>query len=139
MNFNQITLAGNVSSDPELRFTPSGVAVASFSMAINEGTKDKQTTMFVRVTCWEKLGETVMQWLTKGQGVLISGKMQPARGYVRKDGDVAASNEVTAFTVQFGAKPKGWEGNTDGPPAPVAKATQAPQRAPVDDDLNIPF
>jgi single-strand DNA-binding protein len=138
MNFNQITLAGNVSSDPEMRYTPSGTPVTSFSMAVNEGTKDKPTTMFVRVTCWEKLGETVMQWLTKGQGVLISGKMQPARGYVRKDSDVAASNEVTAFSVQFGAKPKGWEGNADGQPAQVVKAQAS---APVKDNLDedIPF
>jgi len=126
MNFNQITLAGNVSSEPELRFTPSGVAVATFNMAVNEGTKDKPTTMFVRVTCWKELGETVTQWLTKGQGVLISGKMQPARGYVRKDGDVAASNEVTAFTVQFGAKPKGWEGNGETQPATTSRQPVTP-------------
>ena len=139
MNFNQVTLAGNVSSDVEMRYTPSGTPVTSFSMAINEGAKDKQTTLFVRVTCWEKLAETVSQWLTKGQGVLISGKLQPARAYVRKDGDLAASVEVTAFSVQFGAKPKG-QGDTDNEPRPApAQATQRQAPAKVVDDEDIPF
>lgn len=104
MNLNQITLAGNVSSDVEMRYTPSGKAVTSFNMAINEGSGEKKTTLFVRVSCWEKLAEVVNQYLTKGQGVLISGRLAPSRAYTRKDGELAASTEITANVVQFGAK-----------------------------------
>lgn len=104
MNLNQITLAGNVSSEVEMRYTPNGKAVTSFNMAINEGTGDKKQTLFVRVTCWEKLAEVVNQYLTKGQGVLVTGKMAAPRAYQRKDGELAASTEVTAREVQFGAK-----------------------------------
>lgn len=104
MNLNQITLAGNVSSDVEMRYTPSGKAVTSFNMAINEGSGEKKTTLFVRVSCWEKLAEVVNQYLTKGQGVLISGRLAQSRAYIRKDGELAASTEITANVVQFGAK-----------------------------------
>lgn len=104
MNLNQITLAGNVSSDVEMRYTASGKAVTSFNMAINEGSGEKKTTLFVRVSCWEKLAEVVSQYLTKGQQVLISGRLAPSRAYARKDGELAASTEITANVVQFGAK-----------------------------------
>ena len=113
MNLNQITLAGNVSSEVEMRYTPNGKPVTSFNMAINEGTGDKKQTLFVRITCWEKLAETVSTYLVKGQGVLVTGKMAAPRAYQRKDGDLAASAEVTAFGVQFGAKPKGAGDPTD--------------------------
>ena len=104
MNLNQITLAGNVSSEVEMRYTPNGKAVTSFNMAINEGSGDKKQTLFVRITCWEKLAEVVSQYLTKGQGVLVVGKMTAPRAYQRKDGELAASAEVTAREIQFGAK-----------------------------------
>lgn len=104
MNLNQITLAGNVSSEVEMRYTPNGKAVTSFGMAVNEGSGEKKTTLFVRVTCWDKLAEVVSQYLTKGQQVLISGRLAPSRAYTRKDGEVAASTEITANVVQFGAK-----------------------------------
>lgn len=123
MNFNQITLVGNVSSDIEMRYTPSGTAVTSFNLAVNEGSKDKQTTLFVRITCWEKLAETAKEYLVKGQGVLVSGKMSAPRAYARKDGELAASAEVTAFTVQFGAKPKGYQDDGGGNPSALVNPT----------------
>ena len=104
MNLNQITLAGNVSSDVEMRYKASGKAVTSLSMAINEGSGEKKNTLFARVSCWEKLAEVVSQYLERGQGVLVVGRLAPSRAYTRKDGELAASNEITANVVQFGAK-----------------------------------
>lgn len=125
MNFNQVTLAGNVSSEIEMRYTPGGKPVTSFSLAVNENYGDKKQTLFVRITCWDKLAETVNQYLIKGQGVLVSGKMTTPRAYQRKsDGELAASAEVTAFTVQFGAKPKGAGDPTDS--VSVEDANQVP-------------
>lgn len=137
MNFNQITLAGNVANDVEMRYTATGKAVTSFDVAINEGNGDTKKTMYVRVTCWEKLAETVSTYLTKGQGVLVSGKLMPSRAYVRKDGEMAASQEVTAFGVQFGPKPKGWQGDNGAETphaAPAGKAAATPS-----DDEDTPF
>jgi len=133
MNFNQITLAGNVANDPEMRLTASGKAVTSFNLAINEGPRDNQKTLFVRVSCWEKLAETVSQYLVKGQGVLISGRLDASRAYTRQNGELGASTEVTALTVQFGAKPRGQDGDTEARPAQTAKPSK-PEETP-----DIPF
>lgn len=135
MNFNKIILAGNVSSDVEMRYTPSNKPVTSFNMAINEGYGENQKAMFVRVTCWEKLAETVAQYLEKGQGVLVEGRLAPARPYVRKDGELAASNEITAFSVQFGQKSSKSESGEGQP----RKGDAAPAQPAVVDDEAIPF
>ena len=134
MNLNQVTLAGRVSSAVEMRYTSTGKPVTSFDLAINKGTGENQKTMYVRVTCWEKLAETVSQWLARGQEALVVGEMTPSRAYTRKDGELGASNEVTAFNVQFGARPKGQQGDDGGNAQP---ASVAPPGLPNKED--IPF
>ncbi len=111
--------------------------MTSFNLAINEGPRDNQKTLFVRVSCWEKLAETVSQYLTKGQGVLVSGRLEASRAYVNKAGEMASSTEVTAFSVQFGAKPQGKEGNAEARPAQAARQTK-PATTP-SDDADLPF
>ena len=138
MNFNKIILAGNVSSDVEMRYTANNKPVTSFNMAINEGCGENQKALFVRITCWEKLAETVAQYLEKGQGVLIEGPLANARASARKDGELAASNEITAFSVQFGAKSSKSAGGNDGQPRAARPATAQPP-TPAADDEDIPF
>ena len=76
--YQQITLVGNLGNDPEMRYTPSGVPVVSFSLAVNkswttpDGQRQDRTTWF-RVTAWRKTAEIVSQYLTKGRQVLIIG------------------------------------------------------------------
>jgi single-strand DNA-binding protein len=110
--FLTIIAAGAVGRDPEQRFTPSGQAVTSFSMATNRqytapsGETVKETT-WLRVTCWGKLAEVVSQYVKKGSKVLIEGtlKPDPATGspkiYKKSDGTDGTSYEVTAQTVRF--------------------------------------
>lgn len=131
MNFNKIILAGNVSSDVEMRYTPSNKPVTSFNVAINEGYGENQKTLFVRVTCWDKLAETVAQYLEKGQGVLIEGRLAAARAFARKDGELAASNEITAFSVQFGQKSSKSAGNGTQQPAASVPTGQPVEAADV--------
>ena len=110
--FLTLIAAGNVGRDPEQRFTPSGQAVTTFSMATNRqytapsGETVKETT-WLRVTCWGKLAEVVSQYIKKGSNVLIEGtlKPDPATGspkvYDKSDGSKGSSYEVTAQTVRF--------------------------------------
>jgi len=104
--YQQITLVGNLGSDPEMRYTPSGVPVASFSLAVNktwtgqDGQKQDKTTWF-RVTTWRKTAEIVSQYLNKGSKVLVIGELEDARTWTDRDGNHRASLEVTAQTVRF--------------------------------------
>ena len=110
--YHTIIIVGNVGKDPEMRYTPSGQAVTSFSVATNRqyttgnGEQVKETVWF-RVTTWGKQAEICNQYVKKGMKVLIEGKLSPdkATGNPRiwqtGDGNPAASYEVTADTVRF--------------------------------------
>jgi single-strand DNA-binding protein len=104
--YQQITLVGNLGNDPEMRYTPTGVPVAHFSLAVSkswttqEGQRQEKT-MWFRVTTWRKQAETVSQYLTKGSKVLVVGELEEARAYTDRDGNLRAALEVTAQTVRF--------------------------------------
>lgn len=104
--FQQITIVGNLGRDPEMRYTPSGVPVASFSVATSKRyqSQDGQwqdKTIWFRVTTWRKTAETASQYLTKGSKVLIVGELEEPRTWVDKDGNTQVSLEMTAQTVRF--------------------------------------
>lgn len=104
--YQQITLAGNLGSDPEMKYTPSGVPVTKFSVAVNkswtgqDGTRQEKTTWF-RVTAWRALAETCAKYLSKGRQVLVIGEIEEARPWTDRDGNTRASLEVTAQVVRF--------------------------------------
>jgi single-strand DNA-binding protein len=112
MSYQKIIVAGNLGRDPEMRYTPSGQAVTSFSIAVNEsytnanGERIKKTIWF-RVTAWGKQAEICNQYLKKGSQVLVDGRMNadPATGgpkvWTKQDGGTGASFEITANTVRF--------------------------------------
>ena len=110
--YQSLTIVGNVGRDPEMRYTPTGAAVTSFSVATshqysnNAGETIKETVWF-RITTWGKQAETCNQYVKKGSKVLVEGRLtaDPATGSPRvwtgKDGRQGASFEVTARTVRF--------------------------------------
>jgi single-strand DNA-binding protein len=110
--FHTLIIAGNLGREPEMRYTPSGQAVTSFSVASsrqytsNNGQQVKETIWF-RVSAWGKLAETCNQYLHKGSKVLVEGRLTPdqatgaPRVYARQDGTYGSSFEVTANTVRF--------------------------------------
>jgi len=104
--YQQITLVGNLGNDPEMRYTPSGIPVASFNMAVNktwttqDGQRQDKTTWF-RVTAWRRTAETVSQYLSKGRRVLVVGEIEEARPYTDREGNPRASLEVTAQIIKF--------------------------------------
>ena len=104
--YHTIIIAGNVGRDPEMRYTPSGSAVTSFSVAVSDGFGEKKKTIWFRVSAWEKLAETCNNYLKKGSKVLVEGRLNATetgnpRTYNRQDGTTAASFEVTANVVRF--------------------------------------
>jgi single-strand DNA-binding protein len=104
--YQQITLIGNLGKDPEMRYTPSGQPVTTFTMAVSrswqnqEGQRQEKTTWF-RVTAWRKLAETASQYLTKGSRVLVVGEVEEPQAYMDRDGKPRASLEVTAQNIRF--------------------------------------
>lgn len=111
MSFHTIILVGNLGRDPEMRYTPSGQAVTSFSVASNRqytgsnGQPVKEVIWF-RVTAWGKLAETCNNYLHKGSKVLVEGRLIPGenggpRTFTRQDGTTSASFEINANTVRF--------------------------------------
>src|SRR5258708_6431873 len=100
MSFNKIMLVGNPVRNPEVRYTPQGTAVCSFSMATNERRKDKtgemqdHTTWF-KVTLWNRQAETAAQYLQKGRPVYIEGRLR-VEEYTDRDGKPRHSLEVHA-------------------------------------------
>lgn len=115
--YQQITVVGNVGRDPELRYTPQGFAVCDFSVAVNRrtGTGPEATdeTTWFRITCWRQLAETVAKYVKKGRQVLVVGEIAVS-AYTDKQGEAAATLELTARTVKFlGARTDG--GNVQQP------------------------
>lgn len=120
MSFQQVTLLGNLGNDPEMRYTPTGVPVTSFSLAVNrvwnnqDGQRQEKTIWF-RVTAWRKLAEVVSQYATKGRQVLVLGEIEEPRIYTDRDGNTRSSLDVTAQTVRFvGARQDGGESSYGG-------------------------
>ena len=106
--FQEIAIIGNVGYSPELKYSQSGVAICTFSVAVNETWTDKATgekqenTTWYRITAWRGLAETVNAHVTKGMQVFIKGKPS-VHAYMSKgeNPEPRASLEITAFTIQF--------------------------------------
>jgi single-strand DNA-binding protein len=104
-SLNKIMLIGNVGSDPEMRYTPSGKAVTSFRMATNyrymgsDGERREETEWF-RVSVWGKQAESCNQFLSKGRRVYVEGRLR-SRNWEGQDGQMRTSLEVSANRVIF--------------------------------------
>jgi single-strand DNA-binding protein len=102
---NKVILVGNLGRDPELRYIPSGQAVANFTLATNERWRDKdgnnqERTEWHRIVVWGKSAENCAQFLQKGRSVYVEGKLQ-TQEWEDKDGNKRRTTEVVAQTVQF--------------------------------------
>ena len=109
VNVNKVLLVGNLTKDPELRYTPQGTAVATLRIAVNTPFKDKngeakQDTCFVNVIAWGQLAEICNQYLEKGRSVFVEGRLV-SRSWKNSEGKSRSVIEVRATSVQF--MPKG--------------------------------
>jgi single-strand DNA-binding protein len=108
-----VQIAGHLGKDPEVRFTPSGQKVTSFTLATNHRKGKEDVTIWVRVTVWGDRLDKVISYLKKGSAVVVIGKMNPPSSYVDKEGKTQTSLEVTAEMIEFspfGKSDRGAEG-----------------------------
>ena len=112
---NHIVIMGRLTRDPELRRTGTGIAVASFTVAVDRdfGGRDggERETDFIDCVAWRQTGEFVSKYFTKGSMIVVSGRLQ-IRGWTDKDGNKRRSAEVVADNVYFGESKRSAEGNT---------------------------
>jgi single-strand DNA-binding protein len=100
---NHIVLIGRLTRDPELRYTPNGVAVTNFDLAVDRPTTNQQgerETDFIRIIAWQKQAELCANYLKKGRQVAVEGRLQ-IRNYETQDGQKRRVAEVVANFVQF--------------------------------------
>lgn len=116
MSFNKIIIVGNLGRDPELRYTPQGVAVCSFTMATNEKRRDKSgdlqdVTTWFKITLWRQQAENASKYLTKGSPVYIEGRLR-IEEWTDRDNNKRYTLDVQATDMQFisaGARDGGGE------------------------------
>ena len=162
---NHITIMGRLTRDPELRRTGSGIAVASFTVAVDRdfGGRDggEKETDFIDCVAWRQTGEFVSKYFTKGSMIVVSGRLQ-IRNWTDKDGNKRRTAEVVADNCYFGESKRSNEGNSSyggnsygnnnyggnsyNAPAPSYGGYNAPAAAPAsdfamldDDDAQLPF
>ena len=160
---NHIVIMGRLTRDPELRRTGSGIAVASFSVAVDRdfGGRDggEKETDFIDCVAWRQTGEFVSKYFTKGSMIVVSGRLQ-IRNWNDKDGNKRRSAEVVADNVYFGESKRSNEGNNSyggntyggnsygnyGAPSGNFGGYSAPAGTPAsdfamldDDDAQLPF
>ena len=133
---NKVFIVGNLTRDPELRSTQSGIAVCTFTVAVNRRQKSAQAGQpdadFFRVTAWRGLGEACSKYLAKGRKVAVCGSVS-AVPYTAQDGTARASLELTADDVEF-LSPKGEQQEHSAAPRQDAQTGMVQ----VDDD-ELPF
>jgi single stranded DNA-binding protein (ssb) len=104
-SLNKVLLIGNLTRDPELRYVPSGTAVATFTIAINrvytsQAGEKKEEVAFVKIVVWGRRAEVCGEYLSKGSPVFIEGRLQ-SRSWEGQDGQKRSTTEVIADNVQF--------------------------------------
>lgn len=135
---NHITIMGRLTRDPELRRTGSGIAVASFTVAVDRdfGGKDggEKETDFIDCVAWRQTGEFVSKYFTKGRMIAVSGRLQ-IRSWTDKDGNKRRTAEIVADSAYF----CGDKNNSDLPSEPAAKPTAQDFVMLEDEDTQLPF
>jgi single-strand DNA-binding protein len=117
-SLNKVFLIGNLTKDPELRYTPNGTAVANLRIAVNRRFKDrsgelKEDTCFVTITAWDKQAEVCNQYLHKGRPVFVEGILQ-SRSWETADGQKRSTIDVRAERIQFLPTGRAVEGANTG-------------------------
>lgn len=141
-SLNKVFIMGNLTRDPELRYVPSGTAVASFTVAINrvytsQAGEKKEEVSFIRVVVWGRRAEVCGEYLSKGSPVFVEGRLQ-SRSWEAQDGQKRSTIEVIADNVQFlrggtGEKPSGSGAKNDAAVGDVATINLNDELGPIPD------
>ena len=145
--FSKAIIAGNLTRDPELRSTPNGASVCSFSVAVNRVYRDangenKEDVSFIDCTAWGKLGEMIANYAKKGSGVLVSGRLSQRTLEDKNGGGKRSRVEIVVEDFNFtGSAPAGASEGSSSYSAPAANASaDIPDDIPEEIDLSdVPF
>lgn len=151
---NKVLLIGNLGKDPEMKYTPSGSPMTSFSVAVSRNWRtpdgeNKEETEWFRIVAWDKLAEQCNEYLHKGRKVYLEGRLK-TREYQGQDGQTRQITEVIAYEMiildsrQTGPLDSGYGATEERPPmrSAAAPATSSPAPKSFDDDTDaddIPF
>lgn len=154
-NFNKVMLMGNLTRDPEMRYTPKGQAVVKFGLAINrryttDGGEAREETTFVDLEAWGKQAEVIAQYCKKGKGLFVEGRLKYDQWDDKNTGQKRSALRVVVDNFQFLGAPSGEAGGGGAPvsrpaprPAPArpadAPAPAADADAPPPEDDDVPF
>ncbi len=149
-SFNKVILLGNLTRDPEVRYTPKGTAVTELGMAVNrvytaENGEKREETTFVDVTLWGRTAEIAGEYLKKGRPVFIEGRLQLDTWDDKQSGQKRSKLKVVGEGLQLiGSRPGGGGGGGGGDEegssaARPSKSTPPPKAAPSEPDDEIPF
>jgi len=142
-SYNRVILVGNLTRDPEMRYTQSGKGVAKFTLAVNNP-RNKEETTYVDIVAWDKLGETCNTYLKKGASTLVEGRLV-IRSYDDKDGNKRKATEVVIDNMQMLSSRGAGGGEGGGESNYVGAGARAGGAAPANDtfgdelDDEIPF
>ena len=137
---NKIIVIGNLGRDPEMRYTPSGQSVTSFSVASNRkyttaAGEQREETEWFNVNAWGRLAELCNQYLTKGRQVYVEGRLS-SRTYESRDGQTRFVNEINLTDVQFLSR----AGGQPGEESPYGLEPEIAENSPPPDDVDdLPF
>ena len=134
-SLNKVLLIGNLTRDPDLRYTAAGTAVVNLRLAVNrtflvQGDK-REETLFIDVVAWAKQAEACAEYLAKGSAILVDGRLQ-SREYEAKDGGKRTVVEVVADTVQFLTR-------RSGAPTAAGAGAEVPAESAAGADDDVPF
>lgn len=148
MSVNKVILVGNLGKDPELRYTPSGTAVCTFSLATSDRFKNKQgeqqdRTEWHNIVTWSGLAEICGKYLAKGKQVYIEGRIQ-SRSYDDRDGNKRYITEIVANEMQMLSRAGEQGGGSGGgggsrPSSQFNEPSGGPEEPPFNPDDDIPF
>jgi single-strand DNA-binding protein len=114
--YNKVILLGNLTSNPELRYTPNGTPISNFSLAVNrrfrQGEELKEEVCFIDIVVFGMQAENCGNYLTKGRGVIVDGRLQQRR-WETEDGQKRSKHEVVAESIQFLGKSSTDEGEDE--------------------------
>ncbi len=138
VSFNKVFIIGNLTRDPELRFTPTGIPVATLRLAINSQYRDKAgerktETCYINVVVWNKQAELANQYLSKGRRILVEGRLQ-SRSWETSSGDKRSVIEIRADRIQFLDSQRPSDSGTSSRVAAYNEASSAETSVTFDDE-----
>src|SRR5918994_969821 len=134
VSFNRVVLAGNLTRDPELRFTNDGIPVCSFGLAVNRVRSRSEEVDFFDISAWRELGETIANYKKKGDPILVEGRLQN-RTWEAQDGSKRSKVDVVADNVQFLSGPG--DSSDDGGGAPAGGGNRGRGRGSQREEVDI--